>query len=48
MYAFDAKYSPMGSVTIKIVKNSSVFRADTKEPSFLLEYNFISQPKHKK
>ena len=35
MYAFDAKYSPMGIVTIRIVKNSSVFRADTKEPSFL-------------
>lgn len=38
MYAFDAKYSPMGSVTIRIVKNNSVFRAETKELSFPLKY----------
>lgn len=36
-YAFVAKYRPMGSVTMRTVKNSSVFRADTREPSFLQE-----------
>lgn len=37
MYAFDAKYSPMGKVTMRIVKKSNVFRADTMELSFLTE-----------
>lgn len=35
MYAFDAKYSPMGSVTMRMVKNNKVLRAETKELSFL-------------
>lgn len=35
MYAFDAKYSPMGTVTMRMVKNSRVLRAETRELSFL-------------
>lgn len=35
MYALDVKYSPMGRVTIRMVKNSSVLRAETRELSFL-------------
>lgn len=34
-YDFDVKYSPIGKVIIRIVKNRRVFSADTKEPSFL-------------
>ena len=34
-YALEAKYNPMGRVTMRKVKNSSVFRADTREFSFL-------------
>lgn len=35
IYALDVKYSPMGRVTIRMVKNSSVLRAETRELSFL-------------
>lgn len=34
---FDAKYSPMGRVIIRRVKNKSVLSTDTREPSFLNE-----------
>lgn len=46
---FDAKYSPMGRVIIKIVKNSSVFRTDTREPSFLekrVKLNYTGEEKN--
>ena len=35
MYAFEAKYNPMGKVTMRKVKNSRVFKAETNELSFL-------------
>lgn len=35
IYAFDAKYNPIGTVTINTVKNSNVLRADTMDPSLL-------------
>jgi len=34
---FDVKYSPMGRVIIRIVKNNSVLSTETREPSFLNE-----------
>lgn len=34
-YAFVEKYSPMGKIIIKAVKNRRVLKVEAKEPSFL-------------